>query len=132
MNLTKIEEENANLRAGMEALQRSHMQDMGLAIEQRDKAYAEVDRLRAENERQRQENTELHKEVTQANLQIGEVTAHRDRLRDMLNDIRGMALRSEEELSARVLRRIEGDGTEKRSPETPYGSRESRPRREQD
>jgi hypothetical protein len=39
-------EEIRNLRAGLESLQRSHMQDMEMAIEQRDKAYSELDAMK--------------------------------------------------------------------------------------
>ncbi len=52
-----------------------------------------------------------------AELQVGEVAAHRDRLRDMLNDVRGMAFSvafsSKEDLAARILRRIEDGIVEK-------------------
>jgi hypothetical protein len=41
-----LSEEIRNLRAGLESLQRSHMQDMEMAIEQRDKAYSELDAMK--------------------------------------------------------------------------------------
>lgn len=50
---------------------------------------------------------ELLAEVKRLNLQLGEVTAHRDRLRDMLNDVRGMVFAGQPELAARILRRID-------------------------
>ena len=38
---------------------------------------------------------------------LGEVTAHRDRLRDMLNDIRGLLLCPPADLECQIMRRIE-------------------------
>lgn len=57
----------------------------------------------------------LRAERDAALLQLRELTAHRDRLRDMLNDLRGMThsaiLRDEtHELANRIMRRIEGPG----------------------
>ena len=57
----------------------------------------------------------LRNEKRALELQIGEVTAHRDRLRDMLNDIRGMVLirDSNTDLDVQILRRIEDGVIEK-------------------
>lgn len=64
----------------------------------------------------------LVNEVRRLNLQVGEVTAHRDRLRDLLNDIRGMILGARtvheiSELASRIMRRIEGPDEDAEKPD---------------
>lgn len=49
-------------------------------------------------------------------LQLGEVTAHRDRLRDMMNDVRGLLFCPPKDLECQIMRRIEDEQpTEKRN-----------------
>lgn len=57
----------------------------------------------------------VQKKLDETLLQKSEVTAHRDRLRNMMNDVRGLLLCPPADLEVQIMRRIEDSAiTEKR------------------